>query len=437
LAFFAPEAASLELVGTKSALAQESQEPVTDLDIEDITVDEFSPDEVGVYELDPDTLIVDQQEEGDQAAQEESAQEVIEASAAPLAPPGGKPTFVMAVPSTGYWSTFGQDAVMGAELALKKIGGGFDLITVDEAAPDFVSRIRNLGQPVAILGHLYEPRLAQGAPYYAKAGAPILLTYIENAKTQELGSNFVRLMPDPESQGRRLAKEVPRTGKRIKQVYILEGPETHQQELAGAFREALVNPQAPAPTKANPKPSKPRALKASSVNTIPVNKPEDLKVLLELKGSPQDWILLALPPRLAMRAAPIIAASGFKRATFLIPTSLALREIGATYLAVDITNAQVALPLEFGSGKNLNKSLSEFRRRFIQFHRREPSWAAVLAYDATTLAGLAASSDGGALPFFGDTEMIHSGAAGRVTLTPDGWPISTVRLDQDRLHWLP
>jgi ABC-type branched-subunit amino acid transport system substrate-binding protein len=426
-----------EFGGTLRVWAQEGAALSTDhLGLDDKTVDEFSPDELGVYELDAATL--ESPQATDQASLEAlKTEESLEVTGAPLAPPGGTPTFIMAVPSSGYWASFGLDAVMGAELAIKKIGGGFDLKTIDEAGADFASQIRNLGRPVAVMGHLYESRLAQGAPYYAKAGAPTIITYIEDPKTQELGPSFVRFLPDPASQGRRLAKEVPRTGKRVKQVYILEGPETSQKQLAEAFRESLVNPQAPAPTKANPKPTKPRALKASTVNTIPIDKPEDLKVLLELKGTPQDWILVALPPRLAMRAAPIIAASGFKRATFLMPTSLAIREIGATFLAVNITNAQVALPLEFGSGKNLNRALTDFRRRFIQYHRREPSWAAVLAYDATTLAGLAASSDTGALPFLEDSEMVHSGAAGRMTLSQDGWPISTVKLDQERLHWLP
>ncbi|MDR2368989.1 MAG: hypothetical protein LBF58_12960 [Deltaproteobacteria bacterium] len=354
-----------------------------------------------------------------------------------LAPADGKPTLVMAVPGSGHWASFGADAVLGAELALKNIGAGFELKTVDEAAPDFAGRLRSLGFPVAVMGHLYESSLAMGAPYYSRAGAPVLLTYIESPQTAELGPSFVRLLPDPASQGRRLAKEVPRSGNRIKQVYVLEGPEPAQRELAEAFRESLINPQAPAPTKANPKPSKPRAMKASNVNTVPINGPEDLKVLLDLKGNPKDWVLVALPPRLALRAAPILASSGFKRATFLMPTSLALREIGASYLAVDIKNAQVALPLDFGTGKNLNKALIDFRRRFVQYHRREPSWAAVMAYDAATLASLAASNDGGALPFLGDAGMVHVGVAGRMTLSEDGWPISTVRLDPGRLHWLP
>jgi ABC-type branched-subunit amino acid transport system substrate-binding protein len=393
----------------------------------------------GVYQLAPEPAEAEAETEALEANAEPAGdgEEVTVTPYPILAPPGGKPTFVMAVPNSGHWATFGIDAAMGAELALKTIGGGFELKTIDEAAPDFAYRLRSLGSPVAIMGHLYESRLSQGAPYYAKAGAPILLTYIESQKTSELGPAFVRLLPDPASQGRRLAKEVPRTGKRIKQVYVLEGPEPGQKELAEAFREALINPQAPPPTKANPKPSKPRALKATSVNTIPVDKPEDLNVLLEIKGSPQDWILVALPPRLAMRAAPVLASSGFKRATFLIPTSLAIREIGASFLAVDIKNAQVAVPLEFGSGKTLNKALSEFRRRFIQYHRREPSWAAVMAYDAATLAGLAASSEEGALPYLGDAETVHVGVAGRLTLSEDGWPLSAIKLDPERLHWLP
>ncbi|MDR1677193.1 MAG: hypothetical protein LBS44_02240, partial [Deltaproteobacteria bacterium] len=174
-----------------------------------------------------------------------------------------------------------------------------------------------------------------------------------------------------------------------------------------------------------------------NVNTIPINSPDDLKVLSELKGSPQDWILIALPPRLALRAAPVLAASSFKRSTFLAPLSLSFREIGASYLAVDIKNMMVALPLEFGSGKNTNRLLSEFRRRFIASHKREPSWAAVLAYDAATLAGVATANEEGPVSFLSDKEMPHSGAAGKMTLSEDGWPFTIVKLEPGRLHWLP
>jgi ABC-type branched-subunit amino acid transport system substrate-binding protein len=327
--------------------------------------------------------------------------------------------------------------MLGASLALKAIGGGFELKAIDEAATDFPNYLRSLGTPVAIMGHLYESRLSQGAPYYAKSGAPVLLTYVESAQASELGPGFVRLLPNPASQGRRIAKDVPRTGKKIKQVYILEGPDPAQKELAEAFRESLVNPTAPAPTKANPKPSKPRALKASSVNTIPINSPGDLKVIMGLKGSPQDWVLVALPPWLAMRAGRVLAESEFKRANILLPTSLAIRDLGASYIAMGLKYAQVALPLEIGSGKNANKALAEFQRRFVQSFRREPSWAAVLAYDATTLASLAAHSAEGSRPFLEDAEMTHIGAAGRLTLGEDGWPVSMVKLDSERLHWLP
>lgn len=354
-----------------------------------------------------------------------------------LAPPGGRPTFVMAIPETGHWSVFGSEAVLGAQLALRNLGGGFDLKTIDETARDFPDRLRSLGSPVVVLGHLFETSLALGAPFYSRAGAPVLLTFIESQETQGLGDGFVRLLPDPAAQGRRLAKEVPRSGKRIKHVYILEGPDPAQRELSEAFREALLNPQAPAPTKANPKPSKPRAMSAKNVSTIPIDSPGDLKVLQEIKSVPQDWILVALPPRLAMRAAPILGSTGFKKATFLMPTSLALREVGASYLAVEIKNLQVALPLEIGSGKNLNKVLAEFRRRFVQFHRREPSWAAVVAYDAATLAALAASSEEGPASYLSDAEIPHVAAAGRLTLSGEGWPVSMVKLDQERLHWLP
>ncbi|MDR1049872.1 MAG: hypothetical protein LBP95_02095 [Deltaproteobacteria bacterium] len=354
-----------------------------------------------------------------------------------LAPAGGPPTFILVAPETGHWSVFGSEAVLGAELAIKNMGGNFALKTVDESDPALAGYLQALGSPLVVFGHLFETTLAQAAPYYKKIGAPVILTYIESPQTADLGPGYVRLLPDPASQGRRLAREVPRSGKRVRQVFILEGPDQPQKELAEAFRQHLVNPAAPEPTKADPKPQKPRAMKPSQVTTVAIENADDLLAVNDFKSTPQDWILVALPPRLAMRAAPILGGSSMKRATFLLPMSLSVREIGAAFLAADIRNAQMALPLEFGSGKTANKNLSEFRRRYLQFHRREPSWAAVVAYDAATLAQLAVSNEGGAMSYLSDGEMAHVTAAGRPTLGSDGWPVSMVKMNADQLHWLP
>ncbi|MDR0355992.1 MAG: hypothetical protein LBJ64_09725 [Deltaproteobacteria bacterium] len=354
-----------------------------------------------------------------------------------LAPPDGPPTLVLSVPESGPWSVFGAEALLGAELALKALGSNLEIKTIDEAGQDFANSLWALGSPVAVVGHLYEPTLARAVPYYIKSGSPVILPYLDSPDTDQLGGSFVRLLPDPSVQGRRLAMEVPRSGKRVRNVYILEGSDPPQSQLAEAFREHLLNPKAPEPTKANPRPSKPRAMKASVVHTLKINNVDDLKAIDEIKSTPQDWILLALSPRMAMRAAPYLGSSSLKRATFLAPLSLSVREIGAAYLAVDIRSLMMTLPLTDGAGKNANKKLAEFRRLFVQRYLREPSWAAVMAYDAVSLAGRGLTEEEGLVARLADSESVIDAVSGQMTLSPEGWPTSVYKLDANRLHWLP
>ncbi|MDR1656259.1 MAG: ABC transporter substrate-binding protein [Deltaproteobacteria bacterium] len=380
------------------------------------------------------------------AVQSTPAGDTLEIPIEPVEPPPPQPQWtgsdpdavIVAAPRSGPWAVFGQDSEMGAALGLKSLGGDIRLRFIDEESPQLIREIISSPPPAAIIGHLYESTLAAAYPYYQAAKIPVILPFLEQISLDVLGPTFFRLRADAAFQGQKLALEVPRTGnRRPEQVIILQGPGEAEGALAEAFREALINPKAPAPTKQNPKPSTPRALNAKVVFTVPVNSFSDLAVLKELKTSPRDWVLIALPNRLALKAAPVLSETKLKRGTFIAPMWLAVREVGAVYLDVDINNLQVLVPVDLGTAKNPNKALIEFTRRYTQLYRRSPSWASVMAYDAARLACLATSGEQGPEDFLADRQQIRNGASGNYDLSGSGWPMSLLKVEENRLSFLP
>ncbi|MDR2441895.1 MAG: ABC transporter substrate-binding protein [Deltaproteobacteria bacterium] len=357
----------------------------------------------------------------------------------PLKWVGSDPESVLLVaPRTGPWSVFGQDAELGANMAIKSLGDSFKLRTIDEESPELLFDLTASPPPAAIIGHLYESSLLSVYPYYNQAKVPVLLTFLGQVPSRDLEPNYFKFPPEASIEGLKLALEVPRTGnRRPEQIIILQGPGPVEEALAEAFRQSLLNPSAPPATKQNPKPTKPRALNAKNVFTIPISQASDLAVLNELKISARDLVLLALPVRLAMSAAPVLSETKLKRGTLFAPTWLAVREVGAVYLAVGIENLQVLVPVDTGTTRNPNKSLNDFTRRYTQLYRREPTWASVLAFDAARLACLAASAEEGPSSFLADQNLSRTGVAGRYDLTGSGWPTSLIKVDEGRLAFLP
>jgi ABC-type branched-subunit amino acid transport system substrate-binding protein len=329
------------------------------------------------------------------------------------------------VPEDGPWSIFGREARLGAALALSAFVGDLALASYDETASDLVDRLAAAPPPRAVIGHLFEDSLAAASPVYLQSRTPVLLPFLDNPDLASLGPGFFRLLPDPAGQGLRLAQEVPRGGQRLREIFILEGPDPSSKQAAEAFRQHLIDPQAPPPTPRNPKPSKPRAISAKKITTVPIEGPEDLKIIGELKGTPQDHVLLALPLRLALRAAPALARSKLKRATLLAPTWLAVRELGAAYLALDLNGLFVLVPGDVGTPKSRSRAWDAMSERYLQRWRLDPTWVAGAAYDAVALAALAAASEDGPAAYLSDPELTRLR------------PSTAVRVDSGRLPLLP
>lgn len=348
------------------------------------------------------------------------------------------PAIYLVAPTSGPWSIIGSDSELGTRLGLASVGDGFEVRILDEDSPSFARDLYSGPAPVAIVGHLYERTLAAAWPWYQRAEVPVISPFLSQSALTDLGEGFVGLMPDAAAQGLKLALEVPRSGsRRPGQVIILQGPEPADEILAETFREALLNPQAPEPTKRNPKPSKPRALNSKIVFTIPVKNPGDLSVLSELKVSPKDWVLLAMPSRLVLRCVPIISQGNLKRAVFLAPTWLATREVGALFLAAGMPGLQALVPLDMGTGSKPNRSLDDLILRYTRAYRREPTWPALMAYDVARLAAMAASDEAGVAANLADIETERSGSSGMYTLAPGGWPTTLVKVEEGRLYLFP
>jgi ABC-type branched-subunit amino acid transport system substrate-binding protein len=357
--------------------------------------------------------------------------------AAPI-PKASPPAVYLVAPATGPFSPLGGDVELGVKLGLKSVGDSLALRVLDEDSPGFLRELFASPAPVVAIGHLYEASLAGAWPWYQAAGVPVVSPFLDGLAISELGESFIGLMPSPAAQGLRLAREVPKTGsRRPNQVIILQGPEPADEALAEAFREGLINPPAPEPTRRNPKPAKPRGMNAKLVLTIPVSSAGDLRVLSELKTSSRDVVLLALPSRLVLRCAPALAESDLRRATYLAPVWLATREMGALFIGASMPDFQALVPLGMGTASKPNKSLDELIIRYARAYRREPTWPALVAYEVARLAALAAADEAGAGASLADKELERSGTAGAFTLSPGGWPSTLVKIDESRLSLLP
>jgi ABC-type branched-subunit amino acid transport system substrate-binding protein len=327
-------------------------------------------------------------------------------------------------------SIFGQESRRGAELALKALGIGFNLEHADEEER-VESQIPNLKDVKVALGHYSEKSLARSAPYYIHYGIPALLPYLENPEIATLHENFFQLAPDYSAQGSRLAQEVLQS-KKPSQVVMLVGPERPQRLLADAFASALKKGLT-VPSPGAGKPAKKLAPLSSKikVHRLDVAVAGELAALKDLKGGSQDLVLLALPPALALEAGPALAASKFSKSRFLGGASLGLREVGAEYLALGL-GLTLCLPV---APAPKNAAYAAFARRYEHYAKNAPTWPAVLAYDAATMA-IKAASMGNVLEYLKEPNRPHQGLTASYVLN-SGAPAQALKVSGDNVAFLP
>ncbi|MDR1084651.1 MAG: ABC transporter substrate-binding protein [Deltaproteobacteria bacterium] len=334
-------------------------------------------------------------------------------------------------PQTGPLSIFGRESARGAELALKAWGIGFRLNQADEEER-VETQVPNLEQVKVAIGHFSEKSLTRNAPYYIHYKIPVLLPFLENPEVGSLNENFFQLMPDYAVQGRRLAQDVLTQNKKPNQVILVVGPERPQKLLADAFAYALSKGMTIPPSGANKSARKLSPLSSKvKVHRLDISALGELAELKDLKGSSQDVVLLALPPSLAVEAGPVLADSNFRKARYLGGSALGHREVGAEYraLGLNLTLCLPVVPTPKSSAYNV------FARRYEYFTKNSPTWPAVLAYDAATLAIKAASVEN-IKGYLEEPGRPHQGVTADYVFNT-GAPAQLLKIDDDTLAFLP
>ncbi|MDR1921195.1 MAG: ABC transporter substrate-binding protein [Candidatus Adiutrix sp.] len=299
-------------------------------------------------------------------------------------------------PLSGPLAPFGEEARQGAELALKTWGGGLKLALVDEAAAETGPL---LGEVALVLGYFTESNFREDAPKYIFAKKPVLMPFfMTNAASAHGHENFFRLMPSLQEQGVFMALEMLRMTRRPRVILIITNDEdqSHEQALAEALQETLAEPPAPAPPQAAGEAKPPKAApplkpldKKALVLTVPASRLMSPDGLSELGKNAPDIIVLAVDQSRALDLAPWLAASKFSKAPLWGGASLAFREVGAAFAALDL-NLKITLPVNLANEKNA--AVAEFNRGYIEKWRARPTWLAAMAYDAMNIAIKAVSS---------------------------------------------
>jgi len=365
---------------------------------------------------------------------------------APSAKAAGPEVFLLVVPTSGPLEQLGRSAVQGAELALKTLGGGYRLEIIDEAAGP--KKDLDLNQVAVVTGYFTESRFQEDAAGYLYFKKPVLLPFLTEAEAAGRGpATFFRLMPTFKEQGQFMAMEILNMKKRPRRILIVRGVGEAQTALASAFESTLAAPiQPPPPPPAEkgqkapkaPTPIKPIDPKQTTVVVLDLEQAQGNLEVKELGKDGPDLIILALNRNEALRLAPVLTASKYRKKAMWGGTMLGLREVGAAFATLEM-NLHLSLPVANPADPK-NKPVQEFRQRYVAAYQAHPTWISALAYDSLTLAIKAAST--------GDTpeEMLafiagqthHS--LGKYDLSPGGGgtpPLAFMPVRQETLGFLP
>jgi ABC-type branched-subunit amino acid transport system substrate-binding protein len=353
------------------------------------------------------------------------------------------PTLLLAVPLTGPLARFGQGAVNGSQLALKTLGGGFNMHTIDETQP-WPEDLSLQNVPV-ISGYFTESALAAHAPRYIYLKKTVLLPFLGATGGAALDpANFFRLMPAADEEGEFLAMRALTLKRRPRRLLIIQGGSEADAALAEALSATLAAPiqppDPPAPKPGQRKPPKPASIKPLDKNAVIVTAaPEDdWAALPEFAKNNPELIILAIDSPAALDLAPRLAASKFAKVPVWGGVSLGFREVGAAFGAVKLS-LSLALPLDLAD--DANSAVRDFKKAYINAYKIQPTWISGIAYDSFNLAIKAVSATsvtGNNVAAFLNGHSHH--ALGAYQLAPGGGgrpPLTMMAVTEESLAYLP
>jgi hypothetical protein len=226
----------------------------------------------------------------------------------------------------------------------------------------------------------------------------VLLPFLTNEEAAARGPGlFFRLMPTPRDQGRFLALEILKLGRRPSRLLLMTGAAPAQTDLIAALTETLANPArasaagkpSPAGAAANIKPLDPKA----RVVTVSLDQALTPEGLTRFGRNQPDLAVLALDPAEALRLAPRLAREGYEKIPLWGAVSLGFREVGAGFLNQGL-NLRLCLPAANVLSQD-KPATRDFTRQFIEAYKARPTWVSALTFDSLNLAVKAASSGEG------------------------------------------
>lgn len=358
------------------------------------------------------------------------------------------PTLILALPQSGPLAPFGQSAANGAELALKTLGGGFNMVTVDEMAP-WPEDLPLTNAPV-ISGYFTESGLAAHAPRFMFLKKTVLLPFLGGRRGAALDAkNFFRLMPAADEEGEYLAMRTLTLKRRPRRLLIIEGPGEADAAIAERFTSVLAEPiqpsapPAPRPgqktSRKTPKPAPVKPLDKNAV-IVTITPEDDLAAIKEFSQNPKnapELIILAVDLPTALELAPRLAASKFSKAPVWGGSQLGFREAGAAFVALNL-KLSLALPVDLAD--NSIGAVRDFSNAYIREYKIQPTWVSALAYDSLNLAIKAVSATvlTGQISTFLNGHSHHS--LGAYELTPGGAgrpPLTMMAVTETSLAHLP
>ena len=304
---------------------------------------------------------------------------------------GGR-SILLIVPQSGLLADLGEQARRGAELALNTWGGGLNMETRDEAGD--TEKAIDLSKVAVVVGYFTESRFQRDAPRYLYFKTPVFLPFLTNPDAAARGpSTFFRLMPSVRDQSLFMAVEILQLKKRPRHILVIKGQDPELRAMADVFLETLSSPPEPEAPPPPPPGRKAAAKPAPKLQPLspktPVISAELSRILAgeEIEGlgkNVPDLIIMAVSLPEALNLAPVLADSKWKKATLWGGSYLGFREAGAAFASLSLDLHLCLPPVSLVDPQN--KTLQEFKHKYVAAYQAHPTWISALAYDSMTLA---------------------------------------------------
>lgn len=318
-------------------------------------------------------------------------------------------TFLLVVPQSGPLAKLGQQARQGAEVAMKTWGGGFNLEIIDEG--EQAAENIDFSKIAVVIGYFTESAFHRDAPRYIYLKKQVLLPYLTNAAAAALGPDrFYRLMAGYEGQGQFMAMEILNMKARYGRILIIQGEGENQAKLAEALKNTLAEPVQPKPLPADsgktgrkPAPRVKALDSKAQVITVDLEQALAPASIKEFSKRPPELIILAVDLLEALKLAPVLADSKFAKVPLWGGVNLGLRDTGAAFAFLKLRLSLCVPTINLvQTNPSPPKALLDFKSRYIEAWRTQPTWISALSYDAMNIAIKAAAhaEEGGDLNTF-------------------------------------